>query len=421
MFRDGQVIGSIFVGRREAGLFTDPGRAAEDVRRPGGHRDRERAAVHGAGGPQPRPHRGAGAADGDERDPARHQPARRPTSSRCSTSIASSARAAVRRASSAYVVHVRRRTASISRRCHGVTPEGVEAAATRSFPCRPDADTVPARAVSSGERRPYPRRAGRSGLRVDETRARPAATAACSRCRCCARAAPIGAICVGRRRARAVSDKQVALLKTFADQAVIAIENVRLFTELEARNRDLTEALEQQTATSEILRVISQLADRRAAGVRHDRGGGAQAVRRQLGERLHVRRRADPPGGTGQRGRRKMSTRSRRFFPRPPGRDTAVTARRSESPERRRTSRTCDEDAEYAIRASSTTGGFRSVLAVPLLREESAIGAIAVGRRRTRAVLRTTRSRCSRPSPTRRSSPSRTCGCSRNWRRGPRS
>jgi GAF domain-containing protein len=69
--------------------------------------------------------------------------------------------------------------------------------------------------------------------------------------------APIGAISVARTEIGLFSASVVGLLQTFADQAVIAIENVRLFTELEARNRDLTEALEQQTATSEILRVIS--------------------------------------------------------------------------------------------------------------------------------------------------------------------
>jgi signal transduction histidine kinase len=70
----------------------------------------------------------------------------------------------------------------------------------------------------------------------------------------------LGVISIGKSEAAPFSDQQVQLLATFADQAVIAIENTRLFEEVQARTRALTESLQQQTGTADVLKVISRSA-----------------------------------------------------------------------------------------------------------------------------------------------------------------
>jgi GAF domain-containing protein len=105
----------------------------------------------------------------------------------------------------------------------------------------------------------------------------------------------IGILIARRVEVRPFTPAQIKLLETFADQAVIAIENVRLFNELGARNRQLTEALEQQTATSEILRVIASsptdiqpVLDVVAENAARLCEASDALIYREQGERLHL-------------------------------------------------------------------------------------------------------------------------------------
>jgi signal transduction histidine kinase len=186
----------------------------------------------------------------------------------------------------------------------------------------------------------------------------------------------IGAILIRRLEVSPFSPKHVALLQTFADQAVIAIENVRLFKELEARNRDLTEALEQQTATSEILRVLSSsptdvqpVFDAIAHEAVRLCGAAYSVVARYDGELLHLvaHEHVRPEGVEAVR----------RLFPTRPNRATTTSRAILE----RAVVHLPDvlEDADYD---KSVAYGIqnRSTLAVPMLRHGEPIGTISVGR-----------------------------------------
>ena len=255
---------------------------------------------------------------------------------------------------------------------HGRTPEEIDAA-QRAFPQPPHHGSVTARALLSRDVVQIadvggdpdvaePLRIFRTVLSVPMLRDGQA----------------LGAITVARRVVRPFTDGQVALLKTFADQAVIAIENVRLFKELETRNRALTEALDQQTATSEILRVISSsptdlqpVFDSIAASATRLCEALYGLVFRFDGEMITL---VAHDSATPE-----QLSAIRRVYPMPPG-GRSVAARTIQ--ERRviaiADSQTSTEYTHIAERARAI--GYRSLVSVPMLRGGAAIGAINVVR-----------------------------------------
>ncbi len=182
----------------------------------------------------------------------------------------------------------------------------------------------------------------------------------------------IGAIVIRRTEVRPFSDKQIKLLETFADQAVIAIENVRLFQELQAKNRDLTEALEQQTATSEVLQVIAgsptelqPVLDTVIESAVKLAGAKRGHIRQYDGEFLRlVAAYGETPEqlaifqGTAVRPV-SQSRSGRAFLERRPIHDL---------------------DAQVERHPMAVQTGARTALAVPLLREETSIGVITIWR-----------------------------------------
>ena len=230
---------------------------------------------------------------------------------------------------------------------------------------------------------------------------------------------PIGAILVRGMELRPFTDTQIQLLETFAAQAVIAIENARLFKELEQRNRDLSETLEQQTATGDILRAISSsptdvqpVFDTIVESAVRLCDGVSATVYRFDGTLIHV---------SAQNSNVSAEARDafHRRYPAPPSRASVVTGAILDRTVIHIRDFEDDPGATPASLEMARAIGHRSLLVVPLLRDGSPIGAIAVGRRSATAApahSRSVRSPCSRRLPIRPSSQSRMSASLRSWR-----
>ena len=188
----------------------------------------------------------------------------------------------------------------------------------------------------------------------------------------------IGVFSLARTKPGSFTQREIELVQTFSDQAVMAIGNVRLFEEVQARTEELGEALQQQTATADVLKVISRSAFDldtvlqtlvQSAARLCDAGPGLIFRRQGDVYRFASGQTLDPEF---ERLERELELR--------PGRGTVVGRALLE----KRVVQVADvwEDPEYEHQDIAKAGNLRSVLAVPLLRHGEPIGAFGFSRDR---------------------------------------
>jgi signal transduction histidine kinase len=193
----------------------------------------------------------------------------------------------------------------------------------------------------------------------------------------------IGAMMIRRDEVRPFTDKQIALVKTFADQAVIAIENTRLFEEVQARTHELSETLEQQTATSEVLSVISKSPANLAPVFRAILEKAVRICEAEFGVLLGYENDTfEPTAWVGV----------------PPDYEEFLQARGPFRPESgapldrllktKSLVLSADEIAENSPSPAAKYGGARSLLAVPMFKEDNLVGAIVIYRTEVRPFIK---------------------------------
>jgi PAS domain S-box-containing protein len=186
----------------------------------------------------------------------------------------------------------------------------------------------------------------------------------------------LGVILVYRLEVRPFTNSQIALLETFADQAVIAIENVRLFDEVQSRTEDLRESLQQQTATADVLKTIS----RSSVDLETVLDTLVETVARlcRADQATMFRRRDDKYHLVAAHG---LSAEAKKFMiTHPFAPDRGTTSGRVVLERRAVHIPDVLQDSEYTYLEGQKVVGYRTLLGIPLLREETLIGTISVYR-----------------------------------------